>query len=210
MHEKKGLAYAESLFKHSIALKQKIVEEGRLSIICEMAERLYDAFKAGGKLMVCGNGGSAADAQHIATELVVRLRPQVNRQALPAIALALDTSMITACGNDYGFEHVYERAVHALGQPNDILLGITTSGRSPNILLALKAAQSKGITTFGFLGEGGGQALAHCDKAFVVPEAEIGRIQEAHITAGHVLLELVEELLLAESPLQKNTLLEPS
>ena len=127
----------------------------------------------------------------------MRLRPEVDRDPLPALALALDPSSLTACGNDYSFEIYFERMTRALGQPGDILLGISTSGRSPNVVAALRAARESGLVTLGFLGGTGGLALAQCDIALVVPSAETGRIQEVHIAAGHALMELVEDLTLA-------------
>ena len=133
--------------------------------------------------MLCGNGGSAADAQHLAAEMLVRLRPLYNREGVPAITLAQDTSTITACGNDFGFEMLYERSLRALGKEQDCLIGITTSGNSENIILAMKAAKELKIKVFGFLGCGGGKALEYCDEAFIVPSYNTGRIQEAHITA---------------------------
>ncbi|WP_348771492.1 D-sedoheptulose 7-phosphate isomerase [Azospirillum sp. SYSU D00513] len=189
-------AQARALFEGSIATKKAVLESGQLDSLAVMALRLADALSKGGRLLLCGNGGSAADAQHLAAELLVRLRSSVNRQGLPAIALTMDSSTLTACGNDYGYEVLFERMVETLGQPGDVLLGITTSGRSPNVIRALKAAQRRGILTLGFLGGDGGPALADCEIAFVVPSADTARIQESHITAGHALMEMVEDLLL--------------
>lgn len=188
----------DNILQESIALKQKVLQEGQAKIVITMAKALAESFKKGGKLLICGNGGSAADAQHLAAELLIRLRPHMNRQSIPAIALAMDPSTLTACGNDYGFDVLYERLVSGLGNKHDVLLGITTSGRSKNIIRALKMAQSMGIKTLGFLGNDGGEALQHCDFAFVVPDMNVGRIQEVHITAGHALMEMVEELLLQD------------
>lgn len=192
----------EQIFIESIAVKQQTLAQGHLKAIIDMAEALVSSLQKGGKLLLCGNGGSAADAQHLAAELLIRLRPHMNRQAIPAIALAMDSSTLTACGNDFGFDMLYERLVSALGNAQDVLLGITTSGKSPNIIKALKKAQSMGLTTFGFLGCGGGEALKYCDYAFVVPSNEVGRIQEVHITAGHALMEMVEESLLDQGMIQ--------
>ena len=146
--------------------------------------------------MLCGNGGSAADAQHLAAEMLVRLRPNNNREGIPAIALAQDTSTITACGNDFGYDTLYERMITSLGQEGDCLIGITTSGNSENILRAMRAAKKMDIKVFGFLGAGGGKAQEYCDEAFVVPSNNAGRIQESHITAGHALMEYIEDSLL--------------
>lgn len=189
-------------FLDSIELKQKVLLEGHAQILVKMASTIGYALQSGGKLLICGNGGSAADAQHLAAELLIRLRPHMNRQSLPAIALAMDTSTITACGNDFGFEVLYERLVQGLGTAKDVLLGITTSGRSPNIVRALKMAQIMGITTLGFLGNNGGEALHACDLSFVVPSKDVGRIQETHITAGHAVMEMVEEIMLEQGKLQ--------
>ena len=148
------------------------------------------------KIMLCGNGGSAADAQHLAAEMLVRLRPKYNREGIPAIALAQDTSTITACGNDFGYDVLYERMVSSIGKKGDCLIGITTSGNSNNILNAMQTAKKMSIKVYGFLGSGGGNALKHCDDAFIVPSYITGRIQEAHITAGHALMEYIEDKLL--------------
>jgi len=145
---------------------------------------------------LCGNGGSAADAQHLAAEMLIRLRPNNNRAGIPAISLAQDTSTITACGNDFGYKKLYERMVQSLGQEGDVLIAITTSGNSENIILAMKQARKMGIKVFGFLGSGGGKALELCDEAFIVPSDNTGRIQEAHITAGHALMEYIEDRLI--------------
>ncbi len=185
----------ENLFKESIATKQKVIELGVCDIV-KIGRAITDALKNGHKIMLCGNGGSAADAQHLAAEMLVRLRPKNNREAIPAIALAQDTSTITACGNDFGYDELYRRMVFALGQKGDCLIAITTSGNSENIIKAMQAATEKGIKVFGFLGSGGGRALALCDEAFVVPSDNTGRIQESHITAGHALMEYIEDRLL--------------
>ncbi|GEO82838.1 D-sedoheptulose-7-phosphate isomerase [Pararhodospirillum oryzae] len=185
-----------SLFARSIAVKTTVMAE-HAAVIVEMAEICHRALAAGGKILLCGNGGSAADAQHLAAELLVRLRAEVNRPGLPALALALDSSSMTACGNDYGYEGFYARMTETLGRPGDVLLGLTTSGRSPNVVAALARARQSGLRTIGFLGGSGKPALDHCDCALLVPSHETGRIQEVHITAGHALIELVEDALLA-------------
>jgi D-sedoheptulose 7-phosphate isomerase len=185
------------LLRRSIAVKEKLIA-GHADAAVRLADLAVAAIAGGGKLMLCGNGGSAADAQHLAAELLVRLRPQVERDGLPAIALAMDSSALTACGNDYSFEIFYERMVRALGRKGDLLIAISTSGRSPNIVRALKTARALGIKTAGLLGGDGGAALAQCDEAVVVPDHETGRIQEAHIALGHALMELIEDGLLAQ------------
>lgn len=184
-----------TLFEASIALKQQVMER-QAGTIVRMAEAICQSLRGGGKVLLCGNGGSAADAQHLAGELLVRLRPHVNRQGIPALALAMDTSSLTACGNDYSFEVYYERITHVLGKPGDVLIGISTSGKSPNVVRALRAARERGMVTVGFLGGDGAPALDECDLALVVPSTVTGRIQETHITVGHALMELVEDLLL--------------
>lgn len=192
-----SLELITKLFQESLEVKQRVLSGKQLETLAVMGEETADRIERGGKLMLCGNGGSAADAQHLAAELLVRLRPSNNRAAVPALALALDTSTITACGNDFGYDLLFERMVRALGRKEDVLLAISTSGKSKNVLRALDAARQMGIRTFGFLGAGGGAALALCDLAFIVPSDETGRIQEVHITAGHALMEDVEDRLLA-------------
>ena len=184
-----------SLFEASIALKQRVMDT-QIDTMVRMAETIFQSLRHGGKVLLCGNGGSAADAQHLAAELLVRLRPHVNRDSVPALALATDTSSLTACANDFSFEVYYERMTRALGQPADVLIGISTTGKSPNIVQALRAAREKRMVTIGLLGGDGGPALAECDLVLIVPSTETGRIQESHIAIGHALIEMVEDLLL--------------
>ena len=190
-----GLQNVITLFNDSISVKQQCLLQGLNSIV-KMGDVIVKATSNGNKLMLCGNGGSAADAQHLAAEMLVRLRPKNNREGVPAIALAQDTSTITACGNDFGYDMIYERMVTSLGKEGDCLIGITTSGNSENVLRAMQASRKMGINVFGFLGAGGGKALQYCSEAFVVPSNNTGRIQEAHITAGHALMEYIEDRLL--------------
>ena len=164
------------LFEDSISLKKLCIQNG-LDSLNKIGNNIVTSIIDGGKLMLCGNGGSAADAQHLAAELVVRLRPAFNRRGLPAIALAMDTSTITACGNDYSYDMLYSRTLESIGNSGDCLLGITTSGNSQNVYNAMKLAKEMNINTFGFLGAGGGKVLELCDEAFVVPGIETGRIQ---------------------------------
>ncbi len=185
----------EELFQSSISVKEDCLKNG-LSSIAIIGNKITHSIENGGKIMLCGNGGSAADAQHLAAEMLIRLRPKNNREGVAAIALAQDISTITACGNDFGYEKLYERMVTSLGKEGDCLIGITTSGNSENIILALKAAKKMDIEVFGFLGSGGGEALELCDENFLVPSNDTGRIQEAHITAGHALMEYIEDKLL--------------
>ncbi len=190
----KWVRHAQEAFENSIKVKEQIVKEN-LDVLVQMGRAIADSIKKGGKLFLCGNGGSAADAQHLAAELLVRLRPHVNRQSLPAIFLAMDMSTVTACGNDYSFEDIFSRPLEGLGSKGDVLLGITTSGKSPNVLKAFRKAKAMGILTLGFLGCKGGPAFELCDEAFVVPSDNTARIQESHITAGHIVMEFVEEML---------------
>jgi D-sedoheptulose 7-phosphate isomerase len=186
---------ARSMLQESIEVKRRVMEDHSGTLV-EMAVLIARSLEQGGKVMACGNGGSAADAQHLAAELLVRLRPDVNRQGLPAIALAMDSSSMTATGNDYSFEAHYERMTRALGKSGDVLVGITTSGMSANVVRALHAARETGIMSVGLLGGDGGAALAECDLALVVPSTVTGRIQESHTAVIHVVMELVEDILL--------------
>ena len=190
------------MFRRSMELKQKLIDSHADRVV-EMADLCIDSLCKGGKLLLCGNGGSAADAQHLAAELLVRLRPDVNREGVPAIALAMDASSMTACGNDYSFEVFFERMTRALGRPGDVLIGITTSGKSPNVIKAMQAARQIGMKTVGLLGGTGGAALAECDLALVVPCTETGRIQEGHIAIGHALMELIEDGLIARETIKR-------
>ena len=193
------------IFQGAIQTLNASLTERNITVIDAMTVALIDAFRRGGKVLICGNGGSAADAQHLAAELLVRLRPDVNRQGIPAIALTMDASTLTAYANDYDFDGVFERMVQTLGKPGDVLLGISTSGNSSNVVRALNSAQSVGITTLGFLGAGGGAALNACDHAFVVASDETALIQIVHITAGHALLVGVEDALLRQGFITRAT-----
>ena len=148
-------------------------------------------------IMLCGNGGSAADAQHIAAELVVRLRSSVNRRAIAAMALTVDTSILTAGGNDYGFDHVFARQVEAFGKPGGVLIAISTSGNSTNVIKAVEQAKSMGVTVIGLLGGLGGTLASLCDASVCVPSDVTARIQESHILVGHIWCEMIEEAILA-------------
>ncbi len=180
----------------SAKLKKDIVDSGEFQKINLMAAAITKSIINGNKLLICGNGGSAADAQHLVAELLVRLKPHNNRDGIPAIALAMDSSTLTACGNDFGYDVLFQRMTDTLGKSGDVLLGITTSGNSKNVNLAFKAAKNKNITTFGFLGSNGGDSIKLCDEFFLVPSHETARIQECHITAGHILMEIIENNLL--------------
>ncbi len=171
---------------------KKKMEDKCLSDILKVAEIITLSFKNGKKLLLCGNGGSAADCQHIATELVIRLSHDVNRPALPAIALTTDTSNLTAGGNDIGFENVFARSVEGLGNNGDVLLAISTSGNSPNVLKAVQTAKDKGMKTVAFIGGNGGKLISEADQSVTIPSANTQRIQEGHITAAHIICELIE------------------
>ena len=170
----------KSALAEGIRARQEVLDK-HVATLVEIGKICGGAIESGNKILLCGNGGSAADAQHLAAELLIRLRPDVTRQTLPAIALAMDTSTLTACGNDLGFEVIFERMVEALGNRGDVLIGITTSGKSPNVLKALTKAKELGIVTVGFLGGSGGPALPLCDYSFIAPTSITGRIQELHI-----------------------------
>ena len=167
--------------------------------IARAAALVQRTLAGGGTLFFCGNGGSAADAQHLATELLVRLRGGVERPSWPAIALTLDPAALSAGGNDYGFEMVFARPLSGLGRAGDVLVAITTSGRSPNVVRALETAAALGIARLGLLGGTGHPAAGLCQHAIVVPSSETARVQETHITIGHALLELVEDRLTGRS-----------
>jgi len=186
------------LFLESIEVKEKVVKSDAIEILADMGYIISKSLQQGGKIMLCGNGGSAADAQHLAAEMLVRLRPQNNRTGIAAIALAQDTSTITACGNDFSYDCLYERIVSSLGRKGDVLIGITTSGKSENIIKAMRVARKMDITVLGFLGAGGGPANEYCDQSFIVPSDDTGRIQESHITAGHALMENIEDRLIQD------------
>lgn len=172
---------------------QKIVEASEIlkGQIAKVGEILCECLNRGGTIFICGNGGSAADSQHFATELSGRYKKE--RKALAAIALTTDTSALTAIGNDYGFEFVFSRQLEALANPKDVLIGISTSGKSPNVLEAFKKARALNVFCIGFSGKGGGVMNELCDYNLVVPSADTARIQEIHILLIHSLCELIDQ-----------------
>jgi D-sedoheptulose 7-phosphate isomerase len=172
------------------ALRAFVEGEAGHKAIIEFADAITDAIGAGRKVMIAGNGGSAADAQHIAAEFVSRLF--FDHAPLPAIALTTDTSVLTAVGNDYGFERIFERQILGLGVAGDVFLGISTSGKSPNVLRALDAARSKGIVTLGFTGRSPGAMAGVCDLLLCAPSDQTAIIQQIHIVAAHLICGLVE------------------
>ncbi len=185
-----------AMMAKSADLKRRIATELARPVL-EVVDACEASLRAGGKLMFCGNGGSAADSQHLATELLIRLRGTVERDSWPALALTLDPTMLTACGNDYGYDRVFERPLRGLGRRGDVLFALTTSGRSPNVVRALAAAREIGIVTVGMLGGAGEPAMGYCDHVMLVPDAETARVQECHIALGHAVLELLEDRLVA-------------
>jgi D-sedoheptulose 7-phosphate isomerase len=185
------LSNAHRFFQQSQEALQRAVETPDfVNVVTTCADRIECCFRQGGKLLIAGNGGSAADAQHIAGEFVSRMN--FDRSPLPAIALTTDGSVLTAISNDYGFEHVFGRQIRGLGRRGDVFLAISTSGSSPNILYALEAARQIDVTTIGFTGSRGVEMASLCDLAIIVPSDVTRLIQEVHITAAHVLCELIE------------------
>lgn len=163
----------------------------QMEVISDIAERCRATLTAGQKILFCGNGGSAADAQHLAAELIGRF--QKERRSLAAVALTTDTSILTAVANDYGYEEVFARQVEGLGRSGDVLIGISTSGNSKNVVKAVEKARDIGMHTIAFTGEGGGKLSSLCDITLAVPSKVTARIQEMHILVGHIICELVEE-----------------
>ncbi len=186
-----------SAIEDNIFTKQSLFKTQTIELIEEIGVQLAKIIEKGGKILFCGNGGSAADSQHLAAELVVRLRSSFNRPAIPAIALTVDTSILTAGGNDYGFDYVFSRQVEALGSEKDALIAISTSGNSLNVIKAIEEAKKKNMFVVGFLGGNGGKIKDMCDISFVAPSNNTARIQETHILVGHILCEIIEETLFA-------------
>ena len=194
-------AEANKTASEYFAASRDVVDRSRvdgqfMDALVRIADVWTKALRGGGKILLAGNGGSAGDAQHIAGELLSRLN--FDRPALAGIALTTDTSVLTAIGNDYGFERVFERQVIGLGRPGDVFVGISTSGKSPNILRALTVARHSELTTIGFTGQSGGAMLDLCDWCLRVPSQLTPLIQQIHITAAHVICGLVEEELFGE------------
>ena len=187
----KQISIALAQIEESIALKEKIKSVLSEKIV-RFAEILSNCLKKGGKIMLCGNGGSAADAQHIAGELVVRLKSSSKRKALPAIALTVNSSVLTAAANDFGFEKVFTRQVEALGVKGDCLLALSTSGKSSNVNSAIKTARKIGMKTLALSGKNGGEMTRIVDFSIIVPSFETQRIQEVHILIGHIISDLIE------------------
>ena len=183
--------------KENIKVHNEILNISRdvVSVIINIQKKL----KKGGKILFCGNGGSAADAQHLAAEFIVRLRPNINRNPLPAMTLTQDTSTLTACGNDFTFEDIFLRPFKAFAKKNDVLICISTSGNSNNILKVLKEAKKKNIYSVSFLGKGGGEARKFSKESLIISSNNTARIQECHIFLGHFILEKVEDFLIKKN-----------
>ena len=180
----------KNLLNISADLK-KTVAETLSGEILDSAHQIKNRLQIGGKLLLMGNGGIAGDAQHIAAELVGRFKKE--RKAIPALALTVDTSSLTALGNDYGFETIFERQIEALANKNDAVIGISTSGNSENVVRAIKKANSIGAYTIGLLGNNGGRLKEIVNLPLVIPSKDTARIQEVHITIGHIICEIIEE-----------------
>jgi D-sedoheptulose 7-phosphate isomerase len=189
---KDAAKFIDQVVSESLRVKSQFFTENS-TLIIKTAEKMADAFRSGHKLLLFGNGGSAADAQHIAAEFVVRFIP--DRKAIPALSLATDTSVLTAASNDHGYSTVFSRQIDALGAPGDIAIGISTSGNSPSVLEGLDMAAGKEMFTIGFSGESGGKMNNRADVLFRVPSTQTPRIQETHILLGHVLCEIVDRIL---------------
>ena len=186
----------------SIAVKQRVLEDASLcGAIAEAAGIIADAYRNGHRAILAGNGGSAADAQHIAGELVSKF--YFDRPAIDAVALTTNTSILTAIGNDLGFDVLFSRQVEALGQKGDVFVGISTSGNSANIIKALEVCRERGIFAIGMTGQGGGKMKPLCDLCIEIPSSETPRIQEAHMMAGHIICCLVEEKLFSHFKSQR-------
>lgn len=182
----------QNLLKSHQRTFEKSFQSKDIELLEQISKSLLSAFKCGKKILICGNGGSAADAQHIAAEFVGRFEKE--RRSLPAIALTTDTSALTAIGNDYSFDVIFSRQVEGLGQEGDVLIAISTSGRSPNILEAVKAARAKKMHVIGFTGKDGGQLKDLCDFVFIAKADKTSHIQETHIFALHAISEAVEKV----------------
>ncbi len=191
-------ALIEKAFSDSLAVKRQLLEsEEILSLVEVVAQRMVDSLRAGGRVYFCGNGGSAADAQHLAAELTGRYYR--DRAPLPAEALHVNTSFLTAVANDYSYEETFARLLRGWGRPGDVLWAMSTSGNSPNILRTLDTAKELGMVTVGLTGASGGKMLGRCDYLFRVPSSDTPRIQEAHMLIGHTVCQLIEEALFPAS-----------
>ncbi len=191
----KDLGKIRAMANESLDAKRRFFDEHARDV-ARAAQLIIDSMRSGGKLLIFGNGGSAADSQHIAAELAFKMGRE--RDALPAIALTTDSSLLTAISNDRSFDHVFARQIQALGRAGDVALAISTSGNSPNVIEAVMQARSMGIKTIGLLGAGGGKVARMVDLALIVPHSETPRIQEVHITISHIICQLIEDELCPE------------
>lgn len=183
--------FFEESLTESAETKQNILSSCREDVF-KAIDIIKSSVQSGGKVMFCGNGGSAADSQHLATELIIRLSHDIKRPAIGAIALTTDSSLLTAGANDIGYENVFARSVEGLGRKGDVLVGISTSGNSANIIKAFEMAKAKGVKTIAFLGGSGGKLKGMGDSEIIIPSSNTQRIQEGHITVGHIICESVE------------------
>ena len=182
----------KEIINSSIETKQKVLaDETLLKTICDTIDAIVNAFRNGNRVYFCGNGGSAADAQHLAAEFSGRF--YTDRKALPAEALHCNTSYLTAVANDYSFDDIYSRLIDGIGEKGDVLVGLSTSGNSSNIIRAFEMAKKKEMITIGFTGESGGKMKSLCDHLINIPSTDTPRIQESHIMVGHIVCQLVEE-----------------
>src|SRR6186713_1287948 len=189
----------KEIINSSIETKQKVLaDEALLKTICDTIDAIVNAFRNGNRVYFCGNGGSAADAQHLAAEFSGRF--YTDRKALPAEALHCNTSYLTAVANDYSFDEVYSRLIDGIGEKGDVLVGLSTSGNSPNILKAFTTAKKKELITIGFTGKSGGEMRTLCDHLINIPSTDTPRIQESHIMVGHIICQLVEEKYFTPNP----------
>lgn len=187
----------KTLLQDSIDTKQRLLaDESMLASIADVAQRCVDAFRGDRKLLLAGNGGSASDAQHIAAELVGRF--ELERDGLPAMALTTNASQLTALSNDYGYDAVFSRQLQAFAKRGDVFIGLSTSGNSANVVAAAEVAKASGLIVIGMTGQSGGKLEALCDVCLKVPSDNTARIQESHITIGHILCALIERTLSAE------------
>ena len=191
----KDLGKIRAMANESLDAKRRFFDEHARDV-ARAAQLIIDSMRSGGKLLIFGNGGSAADSQHIAAELAFKMGRE--RDALPAIALTTDSSLLTAISNDRSFDHVFARQIQALGRAGDVALAISTSGNSPNVIEAVMQARSMGIKTIGLLGAGGGKVARMVDLTLIVPHSETPRIQEVHITISHIICQLIEDELCPE------------
>jgi len=189
----------KEIINSSIETKQKLLaDETVLKTICDAIDAIVNAFRNGNRVYFCGNGGSAADAQHLAAEFSGRF--YADRKALPAEALHCNTSYLTAVANDYSFDEIYSRLIDGIGEKGDILVGLSTSGNSPNILKAFNTAKKKEMITIGLTGKSGGEMRTLCDHLINIPSTDTPRIQESHIMVGHIICQLVEEKYFTPNP----------